>query len=390
MSFQEHNTSGSNPDPANLGPAANVDFNVSLNFRVRAVIGKGPNSIVCLAIHLPSGAQVAITRYEPYDSPLFYRRILKEIFLLRKFEHSKHVTSLLGVQKPDSLSTFHEVYLIREFLELDLYGIIQTRRLRDLDCQYYVDQILRGLRYIHSAGIIHCDLRPSKIMVNAVGQVKIRGFGSARLADPILEGEVDIGVDDSTPPLAESVATGWYQSPELLLDANHILPSIDLWLVGCIMGEMYAFAPLFPGITVPYQLDLIFAMLGSPNSTELSWITSEQIRRRVQSMQYQQGGDITQVLGSHPLRKLRVGDTPINASGIDLLKSLLVFNPLLRTTTDNAMKHEYLSAFHGKGRHSGDVRVFQDEFHSAMGFGTTTAEELKEMAFESLSELNSI
>ena len=51
-------------------------------------------------------------------------------------------------------------------------------------------QILRGLKYIHSAGIIHRDLKPSNIAVNEDCELKILDFGLARLTDDQMTGYV--------------------------------------------------------------------------------------------------------------------------------------------------------------------------------------------------------
>jgi len=61
--------------------------------------------------------------------------------------------------------------------------------------------------------------------------------------------------------LTEYVATRWYRSPELLLGIPYN-KTVDLWAVGCIMGEMLDGQPMFPGECEIDQIQLICELLG--------------------------------------------------------------------------------------------------------------------------------
>jgi mitogen-activated protein kinase 1/3 len=64
------------------------------------------------AIHKPSGQKVAIKKITPFDHSMFCLRTLREMKLLRYFNH-ENIISILDIQKPRSLETFTEVYLIQ-------------------------------------------------------------------------------------------------------------------------------------------------------------------------------------------------------------------------------------------------------------------------------------
>lgn len=110
--------------------------------------------------------------------------------------------------------------------------------------QYFLYQILRGLKYIHSANVLHRDIKPSNLFLNANCDLKVGDFGLARTTS-----ETDF--------MTEYVVTRWYRAPELLLNCSEYTAAIDIWSVGCILGEMMTRQPLFPGRDYVHQLKLI-------------------------------------------------------------------------------------------------------------------------------------
>ena len=73
--------------------------------------------------------------------------------------------------------------------------------------QYFLYQLLRGLKYVHSANVLHRDLKPSNLLLNANCDLKICDFGLARSVE-----ESDY--------MTEYVVTRWYRAPELLLNSQ--------------------------------------------------------------------------------------------------------------------------------------------------------------------------
>lgn len=110
--------------------------------------------------------------------------------------------------------------------------------------QYLLYQLLRGLKYVHSANVLHRDLKPSNLLLNANCDLKIGDFGLART-----ESRVDF--------MTGYVVTRWYRAPELLLNCSEYSAAIDIWSVGCILGEILTRQPLFPGKDYLHQLRLI-------------------------------------------------------------------------------------------------------------------------------------
>lgn len=101
-----------------------------------------------------------------------------------------------------------------ELMDLDLARVIQGPiEMTDLHVQSMVYQILCGVKYIHSANVIHRDLKPGNILINSQGQLKICDFGLAR------------GINEDTESerikITRYVATRWYRAPELIISQRN-------------------------------------------------------------------------------------------------------------------------------------------------------------------------
>lgn len=142
----------------------------------------------------------------PFQSLIHARRTYRELRLLKHLKH-ENVIGLLDVFTPaTSIEDFSEVYLVTTLMGADLNNIVKCQALTDEHVQFLVYQLLRGLKYIHSAGIIHRDLKPSNVAVNEDCELRILDFGLARQADEEMTGYV---------------ATRWYRAPEIMLNWMH-------------------------------------------------------------------------------------------------------------------------------------------------------------------------
>ncbi|KAF8687501.1 hypothetical protein HU200_043197 [Digitaria exilis] len=169
-------------------------------------IGRGAYGIVCSSINRETNEKVAIKKINNvFDNRVDALRTLRELKLLRHLRH-ENVIALKDIMMPVHRRSFKDVYLVYELMDTDLHQIIKSSQpLSNDHCQYFLFQLLRGLKYLHSAGILHRDLKPGNLLVNANCDLKICDFGLARTNNT--KGQF----------MTEYVVTRWYRAPELLL-----------------------------------------------------------------------------------------------------------------------------------------------------------------------------
>jgi mitogen-activated protein kinase 6 len=297
-------------------------FEVTVKYKPPILpIGKGAYGIVCSALNSDTGEQVAIKKIaNAFDNKIDAKRTLREIKLLRHMDH-ENIVAIRDIIPPAQRSSFNDVYIAYELMDTDLHQIIRSNQgLSEEHCQYFLYQILRGLKYIHSANVLHRDLKPSNLLLNANCDLKICDFGLARTTS-----ETDF--------MTEYVVTRWYRAPELLLNSSEYTAAIDVWSVGCIFMELMDRKPLFPGRDHVHQLRLLMELIGTPNEADLDFV-NENARRYIRQ------------LPRHASQSLSEKFPHVHPSAIDLVEKMLTFDPRQRITVEGALAHPYLASLH--------------------------------------------
>ncbi|XP_070238587.1 mitogen-activated protein kinase 15 isoform X1 [Bos mutus] len=320
---------------------AEVDRHVAQRYLLKRRLGKGAYGIVWKAVDRRTGEVVAIKKiFDAFKDKTDAQRTFREIMLLQEFGDHPNIVRLLDVIPAEN---DRDIYLVFESMDTDLNAVIcKGTLLKDTHKRYIFYQLLRATKFIHSGRVIHRDQKPSNVLLDASCLVKLCDFGLARP----LSGLPEVPEGHA---LTEYVATRWYRAPEVLLSSSWYTPGVDMWSLGCILGEMLRGRPLFPGTSTLHQLELILEAIPPPSKEDLLALGS--------------GCNISvlQHLGSRPrqtLDALLPPDTPPDA--LDLLSRLLVFAPHKRLSAAQALQHPYVQRFHCPAREwtlGGDVRL---------------------------------
>ncbi|XP_076469740.1 mitogen-activated protein kinase 14-like [Babylonia areolata] len=294
-------------------------WDVPIRYQMLSPIGVGAYGQVVSAYDKHTDTKVAIKKLaRPFQTAIHAKRTYRELRMLKHMNH-ENVINLLDCFTPNKgIDEFSDVYMVTPLMGADLNNIFKTQRLSDDHVQFLVYQILRGLKYIHSAGIIHRDLKPSNIAVNEDCELKILDFGLARHAEDEMTGYV---------------ATRWYRAPEIMLNWMKYNNTVDIWSVGCIMAEMISGKPLFPGTDHIDQLTRILQLVGSPDDHLFDKISSEDAKKFIRSMP---------IMRKRDFKELFVTATP---EAVDLLERMLDLDTERRISATEALAHPYLRQY---------------------------------------------
>ncbi|KAI3443292.1 Mitogen-activated protein kinase [Psidium guajava] len=301
-----------------------TEYGEASRYHVQEVIGKGSYGVVGSAIDSHTGEKVAIKKInDVFEHVSDATRILREIKLLRLLRHS-NVVEIKHIMLPPSRREFKDIYVVFELMESDLHQVIKANDdLSPEHYQYFLYQLLRSLKYIHSANVFHRDLKPKNILANADCKLKICDFGLAR-----------VSFNDAPSAIfwTDYVATRWYRAPELCGSFfSKYTPAIDMWSIGCIFAEMLTRKPLFPGKNVVQQLDLMTDLLGTPPPDTVARIRNEKARRYLSSMRKKQPVPFSQKFPN------------VDPLALRLLERLIAFDPKDRPTAEEALADPYFS-----------------------------------------------
>lgn len=360
----------------------NQDFIIDKSFKIVKELGHGAYGIVCSAKYddgsgnghghnnddnqitnsSADGSFVAIKKITNiFSRKILCKRSLRELKLLQFFRGHKNITCLydLDIVPNPVTGDFNDIYLYEELMECDMHQIIRSgQTLTDSHYQSFIYQILCGLKYIHSADVLHRDLKPGNLLVNADCELKICDFGLAR--------GFSENPEENAGFMTEYVATRWYRAPEIMLSFTNYTKAIDIWSVGCILAELLGGKPLFKGKDYVDQLNQILLILGTPKESTLTKIGSIRAQNYVRSLPL--------------MRRVPYSDLfpQANPLALDLLEKMLTLDPYQRITVEDALNHPYLAIWHDPR----DEPVCQVKFDFKSFENVDSIEEMKQLIIE--------
>ncbi|XP_049607023.1 mitogen-activated protein kinase 15 [Syngnathus scovelli] len=313
------------------GGMPEVEDHISTKYEIKKRLGKGAYGIVWKAVDRQTGEIVAVKKiFDAFKNKTDAQRTFREVVLLQEFGDHPNVVKLQNVIRAQNDK---DIYLIFEYMDSDLHAVIKKGSLlKDIHKRYVMYQLLKAVKYLHSGNVIHRDQKPSNVLLDSDCVVKLCDFGLARSLNQDQEDAVN-------PALTEYVATRWYRAPEILLGSTRYTKGVDMWSLGCILGEMLLGKALFPGTSTINQIERIMGAIPHPCPEDILAVKSE-----IGSSVIQRILQKPQVL----LEDLLQVSAPPDA--LDLLKGLLVFNPDKRLTAEKALRHPYVARFHNPGK----------------------------------------
>lgn len=278
-------------------------------------IGEGTYGVVYKAKDKENGRTVALKKIRlDTESDGVPSTAIREISLLKELNHP-NVVRLLDVVHADK-----KLFLVFEYLDRDLKKYMDSVPAGGISLSLvksYLYQLLSGIAFCHSHRILHRDLKPQNLLIDAQGSIKLADFGLARA----------FGVPVRS--YTHEVVTLWYRAPEILLGCRYYSTPVDVWSIGCIFAEMITRRALFPGDSEIDQLFRIFRTLGTPD--ENLWPGVSDLP------------DYKSSFPKWPVQNLLQVIPSLGQPGADLLQQLLAYEPVSRISARNALSHKFFS-----------------------------------------------
>ncbi|XP_022053137.1 cyclin-dependent kinase 2 [Acanthochromis polyacanthus] len=276
-------------------------------------IGEGTYGVVYKAKNKMTGETVALKKIRlDAETEGVPSTAIREISLLKELSHP-NIVKLRDVIHTDS-----KLYLVFEFLHQDLKKFMDSSSVTGIPVplvKSYLFQLLQGLSFCHSHRVLHRDLKPQNLLINAQGEIKLADFGLARA----------FGVPVRT--YTHEVVTLWYRAPEILLGCKYYSTAVDVWSLGCIFAEMITRRALFPGDSEIDQLFRIFRTLGTPDETVWPGVTSMP--------------DYKPSFPKWARQELSKVVPLLDEDGRELLGEMLNYDPNKRLSAKNALVHRF-------------------------------------------------
>eukprot|EP01065_Artemidia_motanka_P026810 TRINITY_DN32045_c0_g1_i1.p1 TRINITY_DN32045_c0_g1~~TRINITY_DN32045_c0_g1_i1.p1 ORF type:complete len:699 (+),score=192.11 TRINITY_DN32045_c0_g1_i1:99-2099(+) len=373
---------------ANLGPP--IDGVPRFVFRERwdahdrlirrdDIIGGGAYGMVARCFDRKYKRHVAVKRIDWTVASRQCPRIIRELQVIRHFRHPNLVHLLAtyaldaqrgdaGKPSPTSVTPFN-VYLVCELMDVPLSQVIRDHMEAWMVSggtrgQYVVDhvkwmtyQLLHGLHAMHSAGVVHRDIKPHNLLVRkANSELKICDFGLSRASS-------------SNRHVSHYVVTRYYRAPEIIYGQTTLDPAIDIWASGCVAAELVTGEPLFAlessmvqgqydGAKASQQLLRLLNRLGKPGEADIAAVPHKNVRSFLAKIEtrHLERQQLTRDVAEYIRSRCRVSQAPADGAEVadprqidcvvQCIDSMLAFNPSKRPSASQLMQHEAFTDYH--------------------------------------------
>ena len=224
---------------------------VAFRYEQEDVLGKGAFGSVLKCLDHKRGKSVAIKMLR--DKPSEHSQIMFELNLLMKLQD--HTT-----ENRHNVIHYYEHFTFRgffcivmELLYLDVYTILKAQRFVGFKTpvvQIVAKETAEALQYVHSQGVVHCDIKPENILFTGddLRHVKLIDFGCSCFVGNIIFAYVQ---------------SRYYRAPEVVLGMTYA-KEVDMWSLGCLICEMLTGSPLLPARDEEELINMMVEMFGLP------------------------------------------------------------------------------------------------------------------------------
>ncbi|XP_077655213.1 dual specificity tyrosine-phosphorylation-regulated kinase 4 [Urocitellus parryii] len=301
---------------------------IAYRYEVLEMIGKGSFGQVAKCLDHKNNELVALKIIR--NKKRFHHQALVELRILEALRRKDKDNKYNVVHMKDFFYFRNHLCITFELLGINLYELMKSNSFQGFSLSVvrrFTLSVLKCLQMLYVEKIIHCDLKPENIVLYQKGQiaVKVIDFGSSCYEHQ---------------KVYTYIQSRFYRSPEVILGHPYNM-AIDMWSLGCILAELYTGYPLFPGENEVEQLACIMEVLGLPPAHFIQTASRRQtffdskgfpktITNNRGKKRYPDSKDLTMVLKTY------------DTSFLDFLRRCLVWEPSLRMTPDQALKHAWI------------------------------------------------
>nr|XP_017016790.1 MAP/microtubule affinity-regulating kinase 4-like [Drosophila kikkawai]XP_017016792.1 MAP/microtubule affinity-regulating kinase 4-like [Drosophila kikkawai] len=210
-------------------------------YKILKTLGKGNFAKVKLALHVPTGREVAIKVIDKTQLNTSARqKLYREVKIMKLLNHPNIIRLFQVIESERTL------YLVMEYASRgELFDhLVKNGRMRERDARVIFRQLVSAIQYCHSKFVVHRDLKAENLLLDQHLNIKIADFGFGNTFDPNAHMETFCG----SPP---------YAAPELFMGRKYAGPEVDAWSLGVVLYTLVSGSLPFDGGTLKELRDRV-------------------------------------------------------------------------------------------------------------------------------------